>query len=70
MTVGHNPRCPYYEGKKSSYHCSICGDVILDGDEYIENDFGEFRHCDCFYGIRELLHWLGYEIKVMNDSFE
>lgn len=70
LTVGHHPRCPYYIDKKTYYYCSICGDKINISDEYIEKESGEFRHYNCFNGIRELLHWLGYEIKVMDDNFE
>lgn len=50
----------YFE--KASY-CSSCGDGIYDGEEYIENLNGEYRHYECFHGMRELLEWLGYEVK-------
>jgi hypothetical protein len=43
-------------------YCDICGNEIYDGEEYIENDDGDYRHCECFYGMRDLLEWLGYEI--------
>jgi len=66
-SFGHDPRCPYYAPKKSSHRCSICGQEILSGEDYIENDNGEFRHYECFYGMRELLGWLGYDIKTMED---
>ena len=46
----------------------ICGNGIYDGEEYIENDNGECRHYDCFTGMRDLLEWLGYEIKTMEDD--
>lgn len=65
---GHNPRCPLYKENKSTHYCSICGDGILEGEEYIENENGEYRHWECFDGMRDLLEWLGYEIKTMEDE--
>ena len=41
-------RCPNYIPKKAKHYCSICGESILDEEEYIENDNGEYRHYDCF----------------------
>ena len=66
--IGHHPRCPLYVPPKASYYCSACGQGIYSGDEYIMNDEGEYRHYDCFYGARDLLDWLGYEIKTMEDG--
>lgn len=63
-------RCPNYIPPKASYYCYICGEGIYDGEEYIENDNGEFRHYDCFHGIRDLLEWLGYEVKTMEDDYD
>lgn len=65
---GHNPRCPLYKENKSTHYCSVCGDGILEGEEYIENENGEYRHWECFDGMRDLLEWLGYEIKTMEDE--
>lgn len=65
---GHNCRCPYYISPHPVHYCSICGAGIYEGEEYIENSNGEFRHYECFYSIRELLEWLGYEIKTMEDD--
>lgn len=63
-----DPRCPNYIPKKAKYYCSFCGEGIIDGDEYIENENGEYRHYECFVGLRELLEWLGYDIKTMEDT--
>lgn len=60
-------RCPNYESPKVNHYCSICEEGIYDGEEYIINDNGDYRHYDCFYGMRDLLEWLGYEIKTMDD---
>lgn len=60
-------RCPNYIPKKAKHYCSICEEGILDGEEYIENDNGEYRHYDCFDGMRDLLEWLGYSVKSMSD---
>ena len=63
----HELGCPLYTPPKSHLYCSICGEGIYDGEEYIENDVGECRHYDCFTGMRDLLDWLGYEVKTMED---
>ncbi len=48
----------------------ICGEGIYDGEEYIENQNGEYRHYECFYGMKDLLEWLGYNIKTMEGTCE
>lgn len=63
-----HPRCPNYIPQRSGYYCDICGEGIYEGDEYIDNGDGEYRHYGCFQGIRELLTWLGYEVKTMTDD--
>lgn len=69
MTPCH-PRCPNHKPYDYQYTCSICGEGIFVGEEYLENNDGEYRHCDCFYGTKDLLQWLGYEIKTMEDFNE
>lgn len=64
------PLCPNYIPPRTTHYCSICKEGIYEGEEYIENQYGEFRHYDCFCGIRDLLKWLGYEIKTMEDTYE
>lgn len=40
-----SPTCPYFIlKKKTNYYCSICGDGIYDGEEYIKNDVGDYAH--------------------------
>lgn len=65
-----HPRCPNYVPLKASHYCSFCGDGIYDGEKYIENLDGEYRHYDCFYGMRDLLEWLGYEVKTMEKNYD
>lgn len=65
-----HPRCPNYVSPKAYKYCSVCGEGIYDGEEYIVNDNNEYRHCDCFYGMRDLLEWVGYEIKTMEEIDE
>lgn len=60
--------CPNYEPPKASHYCDVCGEGIYGGEECIVNDDGEYRHYDCFQGMRDLLEWLGYEIKTMEDE--
>ena len=63
----HNPRCPLYNPQKSHYCCSICNEGIYNGEEYIENDIGEYAHWECIDYGRDLARWLGYKIKTMED---
>lgn len=28
------------------------------------------RHYECFYGMRDLLEWLGYDIKYMRNNYD
>ena len=66
--IGHDPRCPNFSPPKATHYCSVCGDGIYDGEEYIENLDGEYRHYDCFHGLRELIEWLGFEVKTMENN--
>ena len=66
--IDHHPRCPLYMPPKSTYYCSICKDPIENGEEYIENDIGKYAHYECFRGTKDLLSWLGYDVKTKEDS--
>ena len=66
---GHNPRCPLYKENKSTHYCSICGEGILEGEEYIKNENGEYRHWECVDYGRDLVKFLKYEIKTMEDEW-
>ena len=68
--IGHDSRCPNYIPSRTNHYCVSCGEGIYDGEEYIENLDGEYRHYDCFHGTRELLEWLGYKVKTMEDTCE
>lgn len=65
-----HPRCPNYIFPKTTYYCSFCDNGIYEGEEYIENQDGEYRHYECFHGMRDLLEWLGYEIKTMENEYD
>ena len=67
LTYGHDYRCRNYIPPKASHYCSICGEGILNGEEYIENDCGDFAHWECVDYGRDLAEWLGYEIKEMEE---
>ena len=60
-------RCPNYIPSKPIHYCSVCGEGIYEGEEYIENENEDYRHFECFYGMRDLLEWLGYEVKIMEE---
>lgn len=63
-------RCPKYLRSKATHYCSSCGEGIYDGEEYIENQDGEHRHYDCFNSTKELVNWLGFEVRTMEDRYE
>lgn len=50
------------------HYCSICNEEIFNGEEYIENDNGNYAHWECVDYGRDLARWLGYEIKIMNNE--
>lgn len=68
--IGHDPLCPNYTPPKAIRYCSYCKEGIYCGEEYIENQDGDYQHYDCFCGMRNLLEWLGYEIKTMEDDYD
>ena len=65
--ITHHSRCPLYEPPRATHSCSICNEGILNGEEYIVNDDGEYAHWDCIDYGRDLAEWLGYEIKEMEE---
>ena len=66
--ISHHPRCPLYIPPKASHYCSICGEEIFNGEEYIVNDDGEYAHWDCVDYGRDLAKFLGYKVKEMNEE--
>lgn len=68
--IGHDSQCPNYIPSKTLHYCSSCGEGIYDGEEYIENQDGEYRHYDCFHGLRNLIEWLGYEVRTMDNNYD
>ena len=63
----HELGCPLYIPPKSHLYCSICGEGIYDGEEYIENDIGEYAHWECVHYGKDLARFLGYDIKTMDE---
>ena len=58
-----SPTCPYFVPKnKTNYYCSICGDGIYNGEEYIKNDDDGYAHWECITVKKDLAEWLNYEI--------
>lgn len=62
------PGCPNYTPNSYDYYCSICGNGIQNGEDYVVNEDKEFAHWECVSYGRDLANWLGLEIKVMNDD--
>lgn len=67
---GHDCRCPNYTYPATSHHCKICDEGIYDNEEYLVNQDGEYIHYDCIQGFRELIDWLGYEVKTMGELYD
>ena len=63
-----NCHCPNYIIPKVSHYCSICNEGIYNGEEYIENDVGEYAHWECVDYGRDLAKFLGYEIKEIGNE--
>ena len=53
------------QNKYNVYHCSICGEPIQRSEEYLVNSKEEYIHFTCIKSLRQLLRWLGYEVKEM-----
>lgn len=67
LVSGHPSSCPNAPEPKFNHHCSNCGEGIYDGEEYIENDDGEYIHYDC-PTTRELVKFLGFEVQTMRGD--
>ena len=64
---GHLRGCPEYEDEeiKPNHYCSICDEGIYGGEEYIENDDGEYAHWECIDGKFSMADWL--KIRIMKE---
>ena len=64
---GHSRGCPEYEDEKikPSHYCSICNSGILNEEEYIENDCGDYAHWECVDGKFSMADWL--KIRIMKE---
>ena len=61
-------RCPNYIAPKTSHYCSICGNGIYNGEEYIKNDDDGYAHWECITGKKDLAEWLNYDIGIMEED--
>ena len=63
---GHLKSCPEcYEEIKPNHYCSICNKGIFNGEEYIENDCGDYAHWECVDGKYSMAEWL--KIRIMKE---
>lgn len=60
-----NCRCPNAPDPVGIYTCAECGEGILEGDEYVE-DNGKKYHLDCLddMGIKKALTLLGIDVQT------
>lgn len=65
-----HPRCPNCTPPKVYRYCKSCKEGIYDGEEYIENDDGEYIHLECLFSIRDTLQFLNYKINTENIEYE
>ena len=65
-----HPRCPNYTPPKIEHYCSICDEGIQNGEEYIENDSGDYAHWECIDGSYDLAEFLEVRIKEMEGTYE
>ena len=65
------PRCPNYTPMSCIYNCSICGEGIYPGDEYVENNNYKYAHLDCLDGMttKNLLSWMDMDYKICEDGY-
>ena len=57
------------EGMNKYKLCSLCGDFICFGEDYIKNFYGEYIHYDCMYeDSRQFLEWCGCTKGIMNED--
>lgn len=62
-----HPKSPNYQHPKTLHYCSICEEPILNGEEYVVNNDDKYAHVECVTYWRELMNFLGIEIKIMAD---
>lgn len=60
--------CPNYEPKKTHMRCSICGEYICVGDEYVLNSIDEIACRDCITAYKDDIEWFGGRIKCAEDE--
>lgn len=53
------PGCPNYIMPNSDWYCIRCGLPILNGQDYLRNENGEFAHEDCINGFYDLAEFCG-----------
>ncbi|MBQ4523367.1 MAG: hypothetical protein IJA10_10540 [Lachnospiraceae bacterium] len=63
----HDNRCPLAPESRTNHYCSICNQGIQNGEEYIKNDDCEYAHWECVDYTRDLIEFLGYDVKKMED---
>lgn len=55
-------RCPNYVPLKTTHYCSICGDGIYDGEDYIENQDGNIFIMNVYKVSGS--YWNGLDMKL------
>ena len=60
--------CPNCNESVPKEICSICGEGIYSGEDYVENDYGGIAHWECVYYRDELEKFFDIKIKTMDGD--
>lgn len=64
---GHDSMCPLYEMPEGKHTCTVCGEDIYPGEEYIVNPENDYVHWECVECKKSLVEFLGYKVEIMED---
>ena len=67
-TNGHPSSCPNADEIKYEHYCSICGNGIDEGEEYLVNNNNKYTHLDC-PTTKELVDFLGFEVQIKRGGY-
>ena len=66
----NDPSDPYFIKDKTGYICCECKEYIQYGDDYVENENGEYIYANCIPSNNWIIGWLGYKIKKLEGNYD